>query len=94
MPHALRCSVAVHCVLYVIPEAAFVGACQRTGMTQLFSAQHAKDRDDLRMLAPQLDKGTMMRRLRETTQDLLATPGLREKAEQNWYIIYGESLLS
>ena len=36
----------------------------------------------------------MMRRLRETTQDLLATPSLREKAEQNWYIIYGESLPS
>jgi predicted nucleic acid-binding protein len=28
MPHALRCGVAVHCVRYVIPEAAFVGACQ------------------------------------------------------------------
>ena len=36
----------------------------------------------------------MMRRLRETTQELLATPGLHEKAEQNWYIIYGEPLLS
>jgi Nucleotidyltransferase of unknown function (DUF6036) len=60
---------------------------------KLFSAR-IKDRDDLRMLAPQLDKGTIMRRLRETTQDLLATPGLCEKAEQNWYIIYGESLPS
>jgi hypothetical protein len=64
-----------------------------TFLSKLFSAR-MKDRDDLRMLAPQLDKGTMMRRLRETTQDLLATPGLREKAEQNWCIIYGESLLS
>jgi hypothetical protein len=35
-----------------------------------------------------------MRRLRDTTQDLLAAPNLREKAEQNWYIIYGESLPS
>ena len=51
-----------------------------------------KDRDDLRMLAPQLDKETITRRWRATTQDLLAVPGLREKAEQNWYIIYGESL--
>jgi Nucleotidyltransferase of unknown function (DUF6036) len=60
---------------------------------KLFSAR-MKDRDDLRMLAPQLDKETIMRRWRDTTQDLLAAPGLREKAEQNWYIIYGESLPS
>jgi hypothetical protein len=60
---------------------------------KLFSAR-MKDRDDLRMLAPQLDKETIMRRWRDTTQDLLAAPGLREQAEQNWYIIYGESLPS
>jgi len=60
-------------------------------LSKLFSAR-LKDRDDLRMLAPQLDKQTIIRRLRDTTQDLLATPGLREKAEQNWYIMYGESL--
>jgi hypothetical protein len=60
-------------------------------LSKLFSAR-IKDRDDLRMLAPQLDKGTIIRRLRDTTQGLLATPGLREQAEQNRYIIYGESL--
>jgi hypothetical protein len=60
-------------------------------LSKLFSAR-VKDRDELRMLAPQLDKGTIMCRLRDTTQDLLATPGLHEEAEQNWYIIYGESL--
>ena len=60
-------------------------------LSKLFSAR-TKDRDDLRMLAPQLDKGTIMRRLQDTTQDLLTAPGLREKAEQNWYIIYGEPL--
>ena len=60
---------------------------------KLFSAR-MKDRDDLRMLVPQLDKGTIIRRLRATTQELLAAPGLREKAEQNWYIVYGESLPS
>jgi hypothetical protein len=60
-------------------------------LSKLFSAR-IKDCDDLRMLAPQLDKGTIVRRLRDTTQGLLATPGLREMAEQNWYIIYGESL--
>jgi len=67
-----------------------VDACD-VFLSKLFSAR-IKDRDDLRMLAPQLDKGTIMRRLRDTTQDLLAAPNLREKAEQNWYIIYGESL--
>ena len=60
-------------------------------LSKLFSAR-IKDRDDLRMLAPQLDKATIMRRLRDTTHELFAAPGLREKAEQNWYIIYGEPL--
>jgi Nucleotidyltransferase of unknown function (DUF6036) len=59
-------------------------------LRKLFSARN-KDRDDVRMLASQLDKKTIIRRLRNTCHDLLATPGLREKAEQNWYIIYGES---
>ena len=67
-----------------------VDACD-VFLRKLFSAR-LKDRDDLRMLAPQLDKGTIIRRLRDTTQDLLAAPDVREKAEQNWYIIYGESL--
>jgi hypothetical protein len=60
-------------------------------LSKLFSAR-LKDRDDLRMLAPQLDRGTIVRRFRDTTQELLATPGLRQKAEENWYIIYGEPL--
>lgn len=58
---------------------------------KLFSAR-IKDRDDLRMLAPQLDKEIIVRRLRDTTQPLLAAPGLHAQAHQNWYIIYGESL--
>jgi hypothetical protein len=60
-------------------------------LSKLFSSR-IKDRDDLRLLAPQLDKAIIMRRLHDTTHDLLAAPGLRAKAEQNWYIIYGESL--
>lgn len=60
-------------------------------LSKLFSAR-LKDRDDLRMLAPQLDKAIMVRRLHDTTQALLAAPGLREQAEQNWYILYGEAL--
>jgi hypothetical protein len=60
-------------------------------LSKLFSAR-LKDRDDLRLLARQLDRVTIARRLRETTQELLAAPGLRERAEQNWYILYGEPL--
>jgi hypothetical protein len=51
-------------------------------LSKLFSAR-IKDRDDLRMLVPQLYKQIILRRLRDTTQDLLTAPGLREKAEQN-----------
>ena len=60
-------------------------------LRKLVSAR-TKDRDDLRLLAPQLDKETIGRRFRGTTQNLLAVPGLREKAAANWYIIYDESL--
>jgi hypothetical protein len=58
-------------------------------LSKLFSAR-LKDRDDLCMLAPQLDKAIIIRRLRDTTQGLLTAPDLREKAAQNWYILYGE----
>jgi hypothetical protein len=46
----------------------------------------------LRLLASQLDKDTMVRRLHDTTQGLLAVPDLRENAVQNWYILYAEPL--
>jgi hypothetical protein len=62
-------------------------------LSKLFSAR-TKDLDDLRQLAPQLDKETLIRKLKETTQSMLAAPGLRQKAEKNWYIVYGESLPS
>ena len=58
-------------------------------LSKLFSAR-LKDRDDLRMLAPQLDKTIIAHRVRDMAQDLLAAPGLRENAAQNWYILYGE----
>lgn len=60
-------------------------------LSKLFSAR-TKDKDDLRLVAPQLDKEMIIRRLRETTADMLATPGLREKAEKNWHFLYGEPL--
>ncbi len=60
-------------------------------LSKLFSAR-TKDRQDLKVLAPQLDKETLVRKLKETTLSMLAAPGLREKAENNWYMLYGESL--
>jgi hypothetical protein len=60
-------------------------------LSKVFSAR-TKDKDDLRLLAPQLDKETIICRLRETTTDMLAAPGLREKAEKNWNFLYGEPL--
>lgn len=62
-------------------------------LSKLFSSR-PKDRDDLRALLPQLDKGTLVRKLKETTQSMLAAPDLREKAENNWKILYGEPLPS
>ncbi len=51
-----------------------------------------KDRDDLRVVAPQLDKETLIRKLKDTAGPLLTDAKLRQGAEQNWYILYGESL--
>jgi hypothetical protein len=53
-----------------------------------------KDKDDLVRLAPQLDKAILARKLQETMQSMLAAPFLRERAEKNWYILYGEPLPS
>ncbi|HXG12028.1 MAG TPA: DUF6036 family nucleotidyltransferase [Gemmataceae bacterium] len=53
-----------------------------------------KDQDDLRVVAPQLDKETLVRRLKETATGLLSQPDLRQKAERNWYSLYGEALPS
>jgi hypothetical protein len=58
------------------------------------SSARTKDLDDLRMVAPQLDKDTLVHKLKETTQSLLASAKERRQAEQNWYILYGESLPS
>ncbi len=60
-------------------------------LSKLFSIRD-KDKDDMRFLAGQLDHETLGRRLRETTASMLAAPDLRKRAEQNWYILFGESL--
>lgn len=62
-------------------------------LSKLFSKRE-KDRDDLRVVAPQLDKETLTQRLRDTAAPLASDPALRPNAEQNWYILYGEPLPS
>jgi hypothetical protein len=62
-------------------------------LSKLFSGR-PKDRDDLRVVLPQLNKETLIRKLKETTQSMLASDHMRQLAEQNWYILYGESLPS
>ncbi|MFN4258331.1 MAG: DUF6036 family nucleotidyltransferase [Gemmataceae bacterium] len=60
-------------------------------LSKLFSARE-KDRDDLRQLAPRLDRPTLIRRLCDTTAALRADVQLRTQAEKNWFILYGERL--
>jgi hypothetical protein len=62
-------------------------------LSKLFSARE-KDRDDLRVVAPQLDKETLIRKLKDTAASLRADDRLRQQAEQNWYILYGAPLPS
>jgi hypothetical protein len=62
-------------------------------LSKLFSARN-KDKDDLHHLKPQLDKETLARRLRETTASLQADAALKQRAVENWYILYGEALPS
>jgi hypothetical protein len=60
-------------------------------LSKLFS-NRAKDLDDLRVLSPGLDKGTLAQRLQTTAASLLREPTLRPSAERNWYVLYGEPL--
>jgi hypothetical protein len=60
-------------------------------LSKLFSIRD-KDLDDLRVTAPQLDKEVLAGRLKRDCSSMLAAPDLRQRAEQNWYILYGEPL--
>lgn len=59
-------------------------------LSKLFSARE-KDLDDLKELKPQLEKETIEQRLQSATHGLRADPALLHHAEQNWFILYGES---
>jgi hypothetical protein len=60
-------------------------------LSKLFSRRE-KDRDDLRLLAPLLDRQTVIARLRDTTGPLRSDECLRQAAADNWYILFGEPL--
>jgi hypothetical protein len=60
-------------------------------LSKLFSIR-TKDRDDLRALTAHIDKDTLTRRLHDTCGSMLVAESLRQRAEQNWYILYGEAL--
>jgi len=62
-------------------------------LSKLFSIR-TKDLDDLRALVKDLDKEMLVHKLKDTTGSMLAAPDLRKRAEQNWYILFGEPLPS
>jgi hypothetical protein len=60
-------------------------------LSKLFSIR-TKDLDDLRAVMPQINKETFAERLKDKTQSMLAATDLRKRAEQNWFILFGEAL--
>src|SRR5262249_29433436 len=60
-------------------------------LSKLFSGRD-KDRDDLRLLLPALDRETLKAKLLATCAAFLADETLREHAEANWYVLTGERL--
>ena len=58
---------------------------------KLFSLRK-KDRADLIALVSQLNRETIVRRVREETAGFRSDPRLLDAAKQNWYVLYGEEL--
>jgi hypothetical protein len=57
---------------------------------KLFS-KRTEDLDDLRVLAPQLDKARILQQLKDTTAALQKDPNLLELGQKSWYIVFGEA---
>jgi hypothetical protein len=60
-------------------------------VSKLFSARD-KDLDDLRAMAPRVDKQLLHSRVRQSAGPLRAEQRLAACAERNWYVVYGEPL--
>ena len=59
--------------------------------SKLLSARE-KDLDDLRAMAPKIEKDVLADRVRQGAGASLAEPRLAENAKRNWYVLYGEPL--
>ena len=70
-------------VFAVDPYDVFVG--------KLFSMRE-KDRDDLRAIAPQLNRELLLERMRKTTAELRAETRPNDAAKHNWFVLFGEDL--
>ena len=57
----------------------------------VFSAR-SKDKEDLRVLQPQLEKDKIIQRLKDTTAAWQQEPYLLQRAQNNWQFLYGEPL--
>jgi hypothetical protein len=62
-------------------------------LSKLFS-RRVKDMGDLRLLAPQLSKAALVERLQRSCNSFLAAPRLRQIAQDNWHVLFGEDLPS
>jgi hypothetical protein len=62
-------------------------------LSKLFSVRD-KDKDDMRLLVPQLSKEMLVERFKTTCEAFLAAPRLVEIATQNWQLLFGEGLPS
>jgi hypothetical protein len=60
-------------------------------LSKLFSARE-KDLDDLRVLAPALERSGVEARLSNNCTALRAEASLRANADGNWYIVFGDRL--
>jgi hypothetical protein len=60
-------------------------------LSKLFSNRE-KDRDDLHAMFRRLDKSKLTQLLKESAVSLLGEGRLRQNAEKNWYVLFGEAL--
>jgi hypothetical protein len=60
-------------------------------VAKLFSGR-AKDQADLRALKPQFERGEIEERVRSSAVKLADEPQIRQHAENNWYVLFGDQL--
>jgi Nucleotidyltransferase of unknown function (DUF6036) len=60
-------------------------------LSKLFSSR-LKDMEDMRVVAPQLEKDVLIEKLKRHAQAFLSAPRLLQIAQSNWKILYGEEL--